>query len=104
MSEKHPPFKRNDLLNIALFLNTFLGKETLQDIPYPENLQKPFRELPLDQKGEYISFTHQYVIRETEYAISGLLGRELKPSEHGLIRRRVVTFVSENVWKKYKDN
>lgn len=104
MTEKPPPNKRNDLLNIALFLNDYLGKETLLDIPYPENLQKSFRELQLDQKGEYISFTHQFVIRETEYAIAGLLGRDLKPSEHGLIGRRVVTFVSESVNKKYRDN
>jgi len=92
----HGPNNKSIHQRISVFLNSYLGKETLMDIPYPNSLEGPYEELSEEAQEKFVSFTFHFVFGEAAQSISGFLGRALKVSELGLIKRRVVLFLKES--------
>lgn len=94
MSEERAPYgarkKLSDQERIALFLNDFLGKESIMDIQYPTHLEKPYEEMTTAEREDFFSETFRFVFMETSQAVSWFMRRPLAVFELGLIRRRIV--------------
>lgn len=88
--------KTPDILVVSKFMDGFLGKESLMDLPYPEALQGDFHELTAAGKAAWVEFTHFWILREAGNELKGILKREiLNQTEVGLVSRRIKNFLDQ---------